>query len=469
MLWIYLLASLLGNIILSEKKIDTKRLAWLFASPLVGISTLISIAILAIPLSLFSLDFRVLFASISMVFLVPLLFYKRRHFNLTWVYQILLRTLLTFAFSVLIHEVLTQMFVPIFTYDSFEMLEASRDIVYGNIDLENTALANWSLSYIGLQIIGVVLSLEYVKGVFGVILVLTLISVLLSIGPAFRQVDYTRERLMTFLSLASFITLLFSQIFQTMVYYQNGHSLVIAVFTFMFIHAVQDFHRKRFQFELYHLVLLASLPLFRVEGFIYWLCFFFYANYIKVEKKNLFKIVLTLLPATVYFMVLFFVTIYSEVPRSFFLVVPVLNILLFLALYIRDQVHFLDAFLERMEYIHIALMAYCVALIISFDAAITSLYAMIVNLFFSGLWGIFWISSFVLLFILLQSDNKASVYLVKNFFLAPFFLILFTGSVRGVPFRLTWGDSGNRMVFHLCLVIPILAFLNLKSKKIPHA
>jgi hypothetical protein len=361
------------------------------------------------------------------------------------------------------------MFVPIFTYDSFEMLEASRDIVYGNIDFEKTALAKWSLSYIGLQIIGVLLDLEYVKGVFGVVFLMTLISVLLSARHVISRVDYRSNRLMIFLSLTSLVTLLFSQIFQTMVYYQNGHSLVLAVFTFMFIHTVHDFHQKPFQFQPYQIILLASLPLLRVEGFIYWLCFFFYAYHLKHEKMNTFKIVLTLLPATAYYLVSFFVTIYSEVPRYFSLVVPILNLLLFLALYIRDRLHCLDKLLERVGYIHIALMAYFIALIVSFDAAITSLYAMTTNLFFTGLWGIFWLPAFVLLSRLLQSDNKVSIFLVNNFFLAPFFMILFTGGVRGEPFRLTWGDSGNRMIFHLCLVIPIVALLNLTPKKMPHA
>jgi hypothetical protein len=469
MLVIYLFAALFGNLILYSDKKSRRDLSWIFASPLIGISAMILPTVMAIPLSLLGFNFQYSLIATWILFFTSLMIHRMRSINSVLILQILMRTLLIFGILVTAHLFLNQMFRPIFTFDSFEMLEISRDIVYGNIDFANTALADWSLSYVGLQIFGVILHLEYVNGVFGVILILTLISIGLSVGLRFRELKDKSCMAFIYLFFASLTTLGFSQIFQTMIYYQNGHSLVLAVYSFLFVNAAHEVDEKRFQIHPYQLILLASLPLLRVEGFVYWLSFFFYyISNVKFEKKILFKFLVTLIPASLYYLVVFFSTTYSTVSKFLFLLVPLLNFFLILVLCLRGRILFIDIILQRIHYVHIALVAYFLIFVFSFDESITSFFAVVTNLLFTGLWGLFWLPTSILFFLLLQSASKELAFSIKNFFIAPLFMILCTGGARGVPFRLTWADSGNRMIFQLCLIIPIIAALHLKSKAKSH-
>jgi hypothetical protein len=461
---VYLLVVLLGNLILSEKKVNLKNISWLFATPLLGICALIIMIVLSIPFSLFGFNFQLTLALVSMLFLVLLIGFKSKDMNTNLIFKILARTFMIFIVSVMVHQLITRLFRPIFTYDSFLMLEISRDIVFGNIDFKTTPLADWSLSYIGMQIVGVILDLEYINGVFGVILILTLISITFSVGLNFRDIRNFSDKFMVYLFFASIITLAFSQIFQTMIYYQNGHALVLAVFSLLLINTATQVDGDQFQLHMYQVILLASLPLLRVEGFVYWLSFFFYyLSRYELEKRNLYKIALTLTPASGYYAIVFFLSTYSEANTSFFLITPLINIGLLILLFFRNRSIFFEKITNKVHYPHLAFFAYILVFLFSFDASITSLFAVIANLFVTGLWGLFWFPTLIAFFRLVLSDVKESAFLAKNFFLAPLLLILCSGGARGIPFRLTWGDSGNRMIFHLCLAIPIIALLHLKS------
>ncbi len=374
--------------------------------------------------------------------------------------------LLSFCIVAVLMILLRAVVAPIFTYDSYRIVVVGQAFGSSVFSFGSTGLASFPLMITNFQAGGDLFNLDYVvylpvvTGVLATVGATIIISDTVSTSKNQRLVS----SLIAFIVMGSFWAVTF--MLRSQLGYLNSHLLMAGYYTLGFAFCLRFGREPKTSLDLSLCSLLIGVVAFiRLEGLLFVsLLLFALMSFEALTRRQLLLVsaVTLIIPG------LWYARLAIEGVSGTTIITPRNTIIMLLVAASPSVINFWKAtrgvarLIPHLSVIGLAAI-FCVYLLTK-DTAVESSLKLISNSIATGYWGAFWWAFgplVTLLTIFGPRLKREGVWM--QVLGGGFLLILLLGVIRSSPFRIGWGDSGNRMLVHLAPLAVLYTLVKVRA------
>jgi len=357
---------------------------------------------------------------------------------------------------------------PILTNDSYAILLTGRSIGSPIFTMDSPLLNSYPMMVLNFQAIGEIFGLDY-------IVYLPVVTGLLAIAGSISIVSDTyfspkRNARIAILSLYVILGIFWitTWMLRSQLGYLNSHMLMAGFYSLgLSICISRDSVSQTFG-SLFSGLLIGVVAFIRLEGLLFMaLLLFAIFSHGYFSKKQIIKLTAAALTAPI----IWFGRLLIEGNRGD--IISPKTIILMLILSLMPSLLATFKFTKQLSVLMPQVVTIGLSVIWSFylltsDKAVESSLVILSNLFATGYWGSFWwtfgpIALVLVVFGPRIRDENVWLELTAGGTLT----VLLLGAIRTNPYRIGWGDSGNRMIFHLAPIVLLYIFAKIGTSLIP--
>ncbi len=369
---------------------------------------------------------------------------------------------LVVALMVLVKSVIA----PIFTYDSYRIVVVGKAFGSSVFSFGSTGLASFPLMITNFQAGGDLFNLDYVAYLPAVTGLLATVAAIMIIAES---VSTSRNQtlvstLVAFIVMFSFWALTY--MLRSQLGYLNSHMLMAGYYTLGFAFCLGSGWKQEQNLDLNLCALvIGSVAFIRLEGLLFVsLLLFALMSCRTLSRRQLIQVsaITLIVPG------LWYARLAVEGVSGTTIITPRNTVIMLFVAACPSVMNYWKVMRRIMQWIPylvvIGLATIFCAYLLAKDTAIESSLKLISNSVATGYWGAFW-WTFGPLVILLTALGprlkREGVWL--EVLGGGFLLILLLGVIRSSPYRIGWGDSGNRMLVHLAPLAVLYTLVKVRA------
>lgn len=363
--------------------------------------------------------------------------------------------------------IISELVSPILTNDSYAILLTGRSIGSPIFTMDSPLLNSFPMMILNFQAIAEIFGLDY-------IVYLPVVTGLLAIAGSISivsEIYFSPKRIARIAMISLYVVLgifwISTWMLRSQLAYLNSHMLMAGFYSLALSVCISRDSGSQMFGSLFSGLLIGVVSLIRLEGLLFMsLLLFAIFSHGYLSKKQIIKLTFaTLIAPVIWFGRLLFEGNRGDIisPNTIILMLTLSLIPSLLATFKYTK----QLSVCMPQVVTIGLSVIWSFYLLTSDKAVESSLVILSNLFATGYWGSFWWTFGPIALVLMVFGPRIrgeNVWLELT--AGGTLTVLLLGAIRTNPYRIGWGDSGNRMIFHLAPIVLLYIFAKIGTSLI---